>query len=127
LNKHLKLTVNSSGITIQWLASVSFPFSKMSKPNVEPTQPELFRQEYSSQYIQPSTHLHLVPAVKMERVTPLFPFTPLRHAEGSLYIALHTCLMSSAETCRTNSICYGNWHCYCRKAIKQAELWKMAV
>jgi hypothetical protein len=35
--------------------------------------------------------------------------------------------MSSAETCKTNSICYGNWHCYCRKAIEQSELWKMAA
>jgi len=49
----------------------------MSKPNVEPIQPELFLQEYSSQYIKPSTHLHLVPAVKMQRITPLFPFKTL--------------------------------------------------
>jgi len=42
----------------------------MSKLNVEPTQPELLPQQYSSQYIQLSTHPHLVPALKMERVTP---------------------------------------------------------
>jgi hypothetical protein len=72
--------VNSSGLTIQWLASVSFLFSKMSKPNVEPTQPELFRQEYSSQYIQLSTHLHLVPAVKMGSYTsiPLYTLVACR-------------------------------------------------
>jgi len=125
MNKHLKLTVNSSGITIQWNASVSFPFSKMSKPKVELTHPELFPQEYSSRYAKQSTHLHLVPGVKMQRVTSLWPFTPLWHAEGSFCLVLHSCLVSSAETCRMNSICYGNWHCYCRKAIEQAELWKM--
>jgi hypothetical protein len=119
--------VNSSGITIHWLASLSFPFSKMSKPNVEPIQLELFHKEYSSQYIKPSTHLHLVPAVKVQRITPLFPFTPLWHAEESLYLIQHTCLVSSAETYRTKGICYRNWHCYCRKATEQAELWKMVA
>jgi hypothetical protein len=76
MNKHLKLTMNSSGITIQLFASVSFPFSKMSKPNVEPTQPELFPQKYSSQYIKPSTHLHLLTAVKMQLhlYSPLHPY-----------------------------------------------------
>jgi hypothetical protein len=41
MNEHLKLKVNASGITIHWLAQLSSAFSKMSKPSVEPIQPEL--------------------------------------------------------------------------------------
>jgi hypothetical protein len=127
MNKRLKLTVNSSGINIQWLANISFRFSKMSKTNVEPTQPELIPQQYSRQYIKLSTHLHPGSSGKNAKSYTLFPFTPLWHAEGSLYLVLHTCLVSSAETCRTKSICYGNWHCHCRKVTEQVELWKIAV
>jgi hypothetical protein len=64
MNKHLKLTVNSSGLTIHWLSQISSSFSKMSKPNVESTQPEL-SPGGQCQYIKLSIQLHLVPGVKM--------------------------------------------------------------
>jgi hypothetical protein len=62
----------------------------------------------------------------MQGAIPLLLFIPPWHAEGSLNLLLHTCLESSAETCRTNSICHGKCHCNCGRAAEQAELWQMS-